>query len=407
MRKTGFGRRTVLKGGAAMLGVAGFPYIANAQVPKAIRLGYAVALSGPYAPGAQSTTWSQYKLWAKDVNDAGGIMLKKFGAKVPVELTEYDDRSQIEEAIRLVERLILNDKMDLVLAPWGTATNLGVAPVVNKYEYPVIHYTASAERVVQLGPRWPYSFWALVQPKPATAPLAAMVKQLTKEGKIKGKVAILHVADQLGVEMATAMQEACKKEGVDIVYFKSYPLGASDLSPQIREMAALGPDAFFAFSYPSDTFMVTEQSHVLGFSPPVYYTGVGTPFPAYAAKFGAKKNGVLLYGAVDAGAPGQKEYKARHQAMYNRGTEVGSIGTYATMQVLQKAIETVGEIDRKKIRDAIANGTFETIHDVYKFEGQVQKDAWAVGQWQGDEVVGVYPANKRGAKPLMFPKPKW
>jgi len=30
--------------------------------------------------------------------------------------------------------------------------------------------------------------------------------------------------------------------------------------------------------------MITEQSHVLGFSPPVYYTGVGTPFPAYAAK---------------------------------------------------------------------------------------------------------------------------
>jgi hypothetical protein len=30
-----------------------------------------------------------------------------------------------------------------------------------------------------------------------------------------------------------------------------------------------------------------------------------------------------------------------------------------------------------------------------------------VGQWHGDEVVGVYPANKRGARPLMFPKPKW
>jgi branched-chain amino acid transport system substrate-binding protein len=407
MRKKSLGRRTVLKGGAALLGVAGFPYIANAQVPKAIRIGYAVALSGPYAPGAQSTTWSQYKLWAKDVNDAGGLMLKKFGAKVPVELVEYDDRSQIEEAIRLVERLILNDKMDLVLAPWGTATNLAVAPVVNKYEYPVVHYTASAMRVRELGPRWPYSFWALVQPDTGTQPLAAMMAELKKQGKSGGRVAILHVADQLGVEMATAMQEACKKQGVEIVYFKSYPLGASDLSPQIREMMALNPDAFFGFSYPSDTFMVTEQSHVLGFSPPVYYTGVGTPFPAYAAKFGAKKNGVLLYGAIDSTAPGQKEYVERHKAMYNRGVEIGSIGTYATMQILQKAIETVGEIDRKKIRDAIAGGTFETIADIYKFDKQVHQNAWAVGQWQGDEVVGIYPADKRGAKPLMFPKPKW
>jgi branched-chain amino acid transport system substrate-binding protein len=400
-------RRTVLKGGASLIGAGSLPTIARAQAPKSIRIGYAVALSGPYAPGAQSTTWSQYKLWAKDVNDAGGIMLKKYGAKVPIELIDYDDRSQIEEAIRLVERLILNDKVDLVLAPWGTATNLATAPVFNKYEYPVIHFTASADRVAQLGPRWPYSFWALVQPKPATAPLATMVKKLTTEGKIKGRVAIIHVADQLGVEMAAAMQEACKKEGVEIIYFKSYPLGASDLSPQIREMMALNPDAFFAFSYPSDTFMVTEQSHVLGFSPPIYYTGVGTPFPAYAAKFGPKKNGVLIYGAVDSTAPGQKEYRERHKAMYNRDVEIGSIGTYATMQILQKAIEQVGEIDRKKIRDAIAGGTFETIADVYSFKDQLHQNAWAVGQWQGDEVVAVYPENKRGAKPLMFPKPKW
>ena len=400
-------RRKLLAGGVSIVGAASLSNVARAQAPKSIRIGYAVALSGPYAPGAQSTTWSQYKLWAKDVNDAGGIYLKKFDRKVPVELSEYDDRSQIEEAIRLVERLILNDKVDLVLAPWGTATNLAVAPVVNKHEYPVIHFTASAMRVRQLGPRWPYSFWALVQPDTGTAPLAEMVAKLKAEGKIKGRIAIMHVADQLGVEMATAMVEACKKHGVEIVYNKSYPISVSDLSPQIREMMALEPDAFFGFSYPTDTFMITEQSHVLGFSPLIYYTGVGTPFPAYKAKFGAKVNGVLLYGAVDSTAAGQKEYIERHRAMYNRGVEIGSIGTYATMQILQKAIEQAGEIDRKKIRDAIAAGTFETIADVYKFTDQVHQDAWAVGQWQNDEVVGVLPANKRGAKPLVFPKPKW
>ncbi|HEX2887655.1 amino acid ABC transporter substrate-binding protein [Vineibacter terrae] len=400
-------RRTVLKGGVSLLAAAGAPMVARAQAPKSIRIGYAVSLSGPYAPGAQSTTWSQYKLWAKDVNDAGGIFLKKHDRKVPIELIDYDDRSQIEEAIRLVERLILNDKVDLVLPPWGTATNLATAPVFNKHEYPAIHYTASAMRVRQLGPRWPYSFWALVQPDNGTEPLAAMCAQLKKEGKIKGRIAIMHVADQLGVEMATAMVDACKKAAVEVVYNKSYPLGVSDLQPQIREVMALDPDAFFCFSYPTDTFMVTEQAQVVGFSPPIFYTGVGTPFPAYAAKFGAKKNGVLLYGAVDTTAPGQKEYIARHKAMFNRDVEIGSIGTYGTLQILQKAIEQVGEIDRKKIRDAIAAGTFETVADVYTFKDQVHQTAWAVGQWQGDEVVGVYPADKRGAKPLMFPKPKW
>ena len=137
--------------------------------------------------------------------------------------------------------------------------------------------------------------------------------------------------------------------------------------------------------------MVTEQSQVLGFSPPIYYTAVGTSLPAYAAKFGAKKNGVLLFTAVDSTAPGQKEYRERHKAMYNLEPEIASIAVYATLQILQKAIEQVGEIDRKKIRDAIAGGTFETIADVYAFKNQIHQNAGAVSQWQGDEVVAIYP----------------
>src|SRR4029453_8809466 len=98
------------------------------QAPQsALRIGYAISLSGPFAPGAQSTSWSQYKLWAKDVNDAGGIHLKKYERKNPCELIEYDDRSQPDEVIKLVERLILQDKVDLVLPPWGTHMNLAVA----------------------------------------------------------------------------------------------------------------------------------------------------------------------------------------------------------------------------------------------------------------------------------------
>ncbi len=400
-------RRTVLRRGASLLAAGSLPSVARAQAPKVIRIGYVLSLSGPNAPGAQFAAWSQYRLWTRDVNDSGGIMLKKYGMKVPVELVDYDDRSQIEEVPRLVERLILDDKVDLVLPPWGTAANLAAAPVLNGYGYPAIHHAASAARIAQRAPRWPWSFWALVQPGPATAPLSAMVSTLAGEGRIRGRVAIMHVADQTGVDLAAAMQDACRRDGVEVVYVQSYPLGVSDLSPHIREAAALGPDAFLAFSYPADTLLVTGQSHELGFSPPIYYTGIGTSSPVYAAKFGTRKNGVLMLGAVDPAARGQKAYRERYQAMFSRGLDICAIGAYATLQILQKAIEQAGEIDRKKIRETIARGTFETVADVYNFKDQMHQNAWAVGQWQDDEVVGVYPADKRGARPLLFPKPKW
>jgi branched-chain amino acid transport system substrate-binding protein len=118
-------------------------------------------------------------------------------------------------------------------------------------------------------------------------------------------------------------------------------------------------------------------------------------------------NGVLLWGGLDHKAAGLAEYRQRHRAMYNRDTESGAVGMYATVQVLQQSIERVGEIDRKKIRNEIATGTFPTIFGTLKFKDQLLIDPWTVGQWQNGEVVGVYPAQKPNAQALLFPKPKW
>ena len=245
-----------------------------------------------------------------------------------------------------MERLILNDKVDLVLGPWGTHMNLAVAPIINKYKYPAMFLTATGMQIKKIAKRWPYAFWPLVMPDDLAKPLGTMLANLKKEGKIKGRIAAVHVAEQTGVELHTSMLEACKANGIEVVYSKSYPISVSDMSPFIREAQATNPDGFFCFSYPTDTFMVTETAQVLGFSPPIFYTGVGTPFPAYKGKFGAKTEGVLLWGGWDDKAPGLADYRKRHMAMFNRDSETGAAGVYATMQILQKAVETVGEIDR-------------------------------------------------------------
>jgi branched-chain amino acid transport system substrate-binding protein len=204
--------------------------------PDKIRIGYAITMSGPLGPGAEANTISQYKLWQKVVNDAGGIALKKYGRKVAIELVTYDDRGQPDELLKLLERLILQDKVDLVLSPYATHMNLAAAPIINKYQYPTIMTTAGAERIIQLAPNWPYAFWSLAQPKDAATPLATMCAGLKKEGKIKGRVAAIHVAQDAGVELHSAFTEAAKKEGLEIVFSKSYPFGASDLQPLIREV---------------------------------------------------------------------------------------------------------------------------------------------------------------------------
>ena len=402
-------RRTFVKGSAAVVGAATLPTVyAQAQsAPDKLRFGYAITLSGPLAPGADSTTVSNYKLWNKVVNDAGGIMLKKFNKKVPVEMVAYDDQGKPDELLKLVERLIQQDKVDMVLSPYASHMNLAAAPIVNKYEYPVIMTTATTNKTYELGPKWPYAFWNISQPKELTEPLAKVLADLKKQGKIKGRVAVVHPSVEYGVEMNAAFQDAAKAAGLEVVMTKTYPFGASDLQPIVREVMATNPDAFLAFSYPPDTFMLTEQCQIVGFNPQLMYVAIGGVFPTYKSKFGNKVNGILAYGGADPAAPGMDAYAKGHKALLNRDYEAGGVQVYAALQFTQQAIEQVGEIDRKKIRDVMGSSTFKTVWGDMRFAKQLNANPWSVSQWQNGELVAIAPTDKAGAKPLQFPKPAW
>ena len=193
-----------------------------------------------------------------------------------------------------------------------------------------------------------------------------------------------------------------------MVFSKNYPLGSADLQPLIREAMATDPDAFVAMSYPPDTFMLTEQMQIVGFNPKLMYVAIGGVFPTYRAKFGDKVNGILAYGGVDWNAPGVADYRKAHKDILDSDQiDAGAVNVYSGLQVVQQAIESVGEIDRKKIRDVIASGKFQTVWGELNYVNQRNANPWAVGQWQNGEIVGLFPANKPGAKPLLFPKPVW
>src|SRR5262245_38520682 len=134
---------------AAAMAVIGTTALA-AEAPKSVRIGYAISLSGVNAQGAAVTTLSGYKLWVDDVNKKGGLMIKEFGKRIPIEVTEYDDTSNAETMVRLVERLMTQDKVDFVLPPWSTGFNLASAPVFARNGYPQLAVTAKSNDAANL-----------------------------------------------------------------------------------------------------------------------------------------------------------------------------------------------------------------------------------------------------------------
>jgi len=379
-----------------------------ADPPKSVRIGYAISLSGPNAQGAAITTLSGYKLWVDDVNKKGGLKVQGFDKRIPIEVVEYDDTSNAENAVRLVERLMTQDKVDFVLPPWSTGFNLATAPVFARNGYPQLAVTANSNDAASLVKQMPTLFFFLNEPRHFGAALGEVLSKLKSENKINNKIVMLSIADQFGAEFTSGVTPILQSAGFEFALRKSYPAGSADLTNEIKEAKASGADSFVAYSYPPDTFMLSNTAVTQGYNPKVFHVGVGTAFARYGAVMKEKAEGVMGIGGWDPKAPGAEDYLKRLVALTNQpGDAWAAPVTYASLQVLEQAIEKVG-LDRKKLLDAIANsGPYPTIVGPIDLKTHVRGKQWSVGQWQSGEFVGVAPGDLPGAKPIVFPKPAW
>jgi branched-chain amino acid transport system substrate-binding protein len=71
---------------------------------------------------------------------------------------------------------------------------------------------------------------------------------------------------------------------------------------------------------------------------------------------------------------------------------------YASLEMLQQAIESAGSLDREVVIEELTDGTFETIMGPVTFEGNVNRKFWTVGQWQDGVFQGVASTGLDGEK---------
>ena len=293
-----FSRRTTLRaiGLAATLlaGVGTMAVIAQDTGDRtSVKIGYAIPKTGANAGGAGITTLPNYPLWVHEVNEAGGLELPD-GSRLPIEVIEYDDRSASEEVVRAIERLATQDNVDFILPPWGTGFNLAAAPLFDRFGYPQLAVSAVTDKAPEFAARWSKSFWMLGGGHDYTEALADILTDQHEAGTINNDVAVISVADGFGIDLITAARQSFADAGINLVYDVTYPVGTTDFTPMLNEAAASGADTFVAFSYPPDTFALTQQAQVAAYNPKVLYMGVGVGFPVYAANNGDKIEGIKL-----------------------------------------------------------------------------------------------------------------
>jgi len=395
----GLRRRTFVDAAGASSAL-GLPALVRGQGTP-VRIGYAIARTGPWAGGAQVSQEPNYLLWAEEQNAKGGLSVK--GTRRPIEFVASDDRSDIETCVRSYEKLMGSDKVDLVLAPWGSNANFAVAPLANRFGYPFLAPTALSRRLVEM--KLPYFFLLLQQPKPM---MDALVEMLKANGA--RTVAAIYVDDLFGLENYAALKVALQGSGVQLVEDKSYPLGVKDLGPVLRSIKDKNPDAFVGLTYPPDTILASRQSKEIGFNPKFFYASVGTAFQLYRNVMAGSAEGVLGMGSWNAKtSPGAKAYFDAHVKKFGAQKEPDRWArgaTWAGLEILTAAVGKVG-LDKKAIRDYVANTEHATILGKVRFVGSENVGSpGSVGQWQKGEFEVVWPKAIQTA-PLVPAKPAW
>ena len=370
--------------------------------PSPVRVGYAMSRTGPWTGGAQVSQEPNYLLWAEQQNAAGGMDVK--GVKRQIELISSDDRSDTETVVRTYEKLMGSDKVDLVLPPWGSNANFAVAPLANRFGYPLLSPTALSRRLVEM--KLPYFFLLLQQPKPMCDALVDMFKA----NGVK-TVACVYVDDLFGLENYAALKVALSGSGISLVQDTSYPGGVKDLSPTLRSIKDKNPDAFVGFTYPPDTILASRQAKEIGFNPKFFYASVGTAFQLYRnVMTPAGAEGVLGMGSWNGKTSASaKAYFDAHVKKFGVAKEPdrwASGHCWASLEILTNAVKSVG-LDRKALRDYVANTNHKTIIGDVKFTGSENTATpGTVSQWQNGEFEVVWPQKIATAK-LNANKPAW
>jgi branched-chain amino acid transport system substrate-binding protein len=336
---------------------------ASVQAADTVRIGYSIARTGLFAV-ATPVQQQAYDLWRDQLNATGGLSIGG-GGKRKIEFVSYDDQSEPAKAAQIYEKLISNDKVDLLLAPWGTATHIAVAPVVERHKFPLVGATASTTLVRDLGGK--YMWFTEIMPDAYGNDLP----KLLGAAGVK-RVAIITMQLPLALETKKFLLPALQKASIEVVFNQEYPPDIKDMTGLLTSLKAAGPDAVIGLSYPSDSIIYLSTAREIGLTAKFQFLEIGPTEPFLLQKFGDNLNGIVTVGHW---SPDQKAWpKARpffdaYKAKFNEPPDyLDSVSSFMSAEILQQAVEKVG-LDREKIREAIATGTFDTINGPVRFKG--------------------------------------
>src|SRR6185503_7083885 len=372
-------RRKVLKAGAALAAAGAVPATfsrsAFAQAGP-VKIGMSMPQTGSLGAGGQAALVA-LRLWVDDVNQRGGLMNRK------VELIAYDDQTNPANVPGIYTKLLDVDKVDLLIAPYGTVPTAPIMPMVKQRGLLLMgNFSFQVNAKVQ------HDMWFNNSPwNDASSWSDGFIRAGQKAGA--KSIAILAADQEFAQNLANGARELAKKANIKSVYDQNYPPTTTDFSSLVRGIRAARPEMVFVMSYPNDSVAIIRAVNEIGVGSTVQVFGggmVGLQFTPIMTSLGSLLNGVLNYNSYVPGMkyPGIEDFLGRY-AKRAADAKVDPLGfylppfNYAIGQMLEQAVNATKSLDHKQLASYLRG------HEMKTVVGPIRYDK--TGEWANPRVV--------------------
>lgn len=383
-----------------------------AQAPDRIIIGGPISLSGKFAKEGQQGFWG-FQVAEKWVNEVyGGVRVG--GKRIPIKYKYYDDESKKENVTSLLERLITADGVKFLLAPYSSPLTLAGAPVAEKYKAIYMSHGGASDRIFEQG--YKYSVQTIGLGTLYQRSALDMVRVTDPGAK---NVALLFKDDEFSRTVMKGARDHIAKLGLKIVFERTYPAEAKDLTPALTEMKAMNPDILIGGGHFADGQLLAKQMGDLGIEVKAVSILVSPTLPDFVKVLGKQANGFLSPAHWEIGSkfspktsqgigsgyfgPTQEEFITEIKKV-SKGVdpEYHAADAIAAVLAFVKAIEKADSLDVDKVRAAMNTLHFVPVYGEWGIDpetGKQVKHQMVLIQWQNDRKEIVWPPEAQTTKP--------
>jgi len=372
--------------------------LADHRAGNVVVLGGTLALSGRYAELGERHNRS-HTLYVDELNARGGLLGHK------VERIVLDDTSDRPTAIRLYEKLITKDKVDLILGPYSSAITDAVANVMEAHKRPFVGSGGASKAIWSRGRKYVFG-----PPRTVAQDYQQGSLKIAKELGIK-RVAVIGEGSLFPRQSTEGTLEWAKKLGIEVVLLQSYHKDEKDFTALLEKIEATDAEAIFSNSYFADAVAQVRQMRKLDINPKMFAATIGPALPRFVVELEGTAEYVFGFSPWEPnpslGHPGMNEFIANYEKRYGVKPNYHAALAYSEMQINEAAVKDAGSFDPQKIRDSLASISVSTVMGEYKADAQgMSAREGLTFQIQSGKRMIVWPKNMAEAE-YILPMPQW